>query len=56
MGRRRDRERGGDRERERDRGDRGEREFRDDRDRKFQKRSGPQPEDICYNCGKIGHW
>ena len=20
------------------------------------KRSGPKPEDICYNCGKAGHW
>lgn len=26
------------------------------RDRSRQHRPGPQPDDICYNCGEKGHW
>jgi RNA recognition motif-containing protein len=65
MGRKRDREdRGRDRgdrdfrgDRDRDRGDRdrGDRGDRGDRDR-MDRRRGPQAEDLCYNCGKTGHW
>ena len=61
MGRRRDRERG-DRDRssyrDRDAGRGGEREGSRDRygSRPFIKKRGPQEEDICYNCGKTGHW
>jgi RNA recognition motif-containing protein len=63
MGRKRDRERDRSRDRDyrrdrdngdrdRDRGDRGDRGDRDRMDR----RRGPQAEDLCYNCGKTGHW
>ena len=44
MGKRRDRER---RDDSRRRGD-----SRDDMER----RRGPQSKDICFNCGKTGHW
>jgi hypothetical protein len=51
------------RDRERDRGDRDRDYNRDDRDRRRERRDdggerkrGPQTEDICYNCGKTGHW
>ncbi len=49
-GKRKDRDRS--RERGGDRDGRG----RDDRDGRFPRRSGPQPADICYNCGEPGHW
>ena len=39
-----------DRDRDRDRGD------RDRGDGRFPRRIGPQPTDICYNCGESGHW
>lgn len=35
-----------DRERDRD---------REDRDRRPRK-SGPQPDDVCFNCRGTGHW
>lgn len=56
VGKRRDRERdyrGRSRSRSRDR------HYRDrsrDKDDRGYRRKGPQPEDICYNCGKTGHW
>lgn len=59
MGKRRERE---DRGRERDRDDRrgsdrdSSRRGGEDRDRSFVKRNGPQSEDVCFNCGKTGHW
>ena len=59
MGKRRDRERDSYRDRDRgsDRGgDRDRERGSDDRDRSFKRRSGPQQEDVCYNCGKTGHW
>jgi len=49
-GKRRDRDHSRDRGGDRDR-DRG-----DDRDRRLPRRSGPQANDICYNCGESGHW
>ena len=27
-----------------------------DRDNNYKRRSGPKKTDICYNCGKEGHW
>ncbi len=50
------RERGGERERYRDRDYRGSSRDRYNGGRPYQKRRGPQEEDICYNCGKTGHW
>ncbi len=55
MGRRRDR----DRDRDYDRRDRDrdyDRRDYDRRERESLRRKGPQSEDICYNCGKSGHW
>jgi hypothetical protein len=48
VGKKRDRERREDRGRRDDRGDRD----RDD----LERRRGPQAKDICFNCGKSGHW
>ena len=53
MGKKRDREfrdRDRDRDRDRERDDR-----RHDRERGPRK-SGPQADDVCFNCGKNGHW
>ena len=54
--RRRDRER--DRDRRRDyRRSRSRSRSRDrDRDYYYRRRSGPKKTDICFNCGKEGHW
>jgi hypothetical protein len=27
-----------------------------DRDYYYKKKSGPKKTDVCYNCGKEGHW
>ena len=52
----RDRSRDYDRDRNRDRGgDRGN-DRGGDRDGRFPRKSGPQPQDVCYNCGGTGHW
>jgi len=58
VGRRRDR---GERDRFRDRDyrrddDRGRDGSRERYGRPFVKKRGPQEEDLCYNCGKAGHW
>jgi len=57
MGKRRGREgykeRDGDR---RDRGDRGDRGYSRERRRDPDRKRGPQPDDVCYNCGGKGHW
>jgi hypothetical protein len=44
------------RERERDGGRDGRDRSRDRDDRRFQRKSGPQPDDICFNCRNPGHW
>jgi RNA recognition motif-containing protein len=44
------------RRRDRDRDDRRGGGDRDRDDRRGPRRGGPQNEDICYNCGKQGHW
>lgn len=54
-GKRRDRDRSENRDQYRDRyrdRDNSSRDRRRDPDRK----RGPQPEDVCYNCGEKGHW
>jgi RNA recognition motif-containing protein len=51
VGKKRERSERGDR----DRDDRKDRFDRDDR-RERPRRSGPQSEDKCFNCGKTGHW
>ncbi len=46
---------GGGRRRERPR----DRDYRDDsrdRHRLYERNKGPQKEDKCFNCGKLGHW
>ena len=45
---------GSKRERERER--RRDRERDRDRDYYYRRRSGPKKTDICFNCGKEGHW
>jgi len=36
------------------------RDYRSDRDRrnnsKLPRKKGPQVDDVCYNCGRTGHW
>ena len=57
-GSRRERERRRDRDRDRRRDYRRSRSRSRDRDRDYyyRARSGPKKTDICYNCGKEGHW
>jgi RNA recognition motif-containing protein len=57
-GSRRERERRRDRDRDRRRDYRRSRSRSRDKDRDYyyRARSGPKKTDICYNCGKEGHW
>ena len=44
------------RSREKDREDNKDRERNRDKDYYYKRRTGPKKTDICYNCGKEGHW
>jgi len=56
MGKRRDRNEFRDRG-DRERGERGDRgDSRERRRADPDRKRGPQPEDICFNCGGKGHW
>jgi RNA recognition motif-containing protein len=60
IGRRRDRDRDRDRKRDRYYYERDRYRYRDkyknDKDRHRSRKTGPKEDDICYNCGKYGHW
>ena len=66
IGRRRDRERDRDRDRDRDHDRRRDRyhhdryrykdKYRNDDYRHRSRKTGPKESDVCFNCGKLGHW
>ena len=52
----REREKRKNKSKEKDREDNKERERNRDRDYNYKRKTGPKKTDICYNCGKEGHW